>query len=116
MLAPIGMSCFLKEKVFSKNLGENQAIFKFITSKKYCHGIIINSSSGQQSDDKESQVNRSFVFILYALNTSITLSSDQIKSKKKLLLLKIQMKLLVTLFIIKFIYCYFRQKVSKYSK
>ena len=32
MLAPIG---FLKEKVFSKHFGENQAIFKFITSKKY---------------------------------------------------------------------------------
>ena len=31
MLAPIG---FLKEKAFSKHFGENQAIFKFTTSKK----------------------------------------------------------------------------------
>ena len=85
MLALIEISCFLKEKVFSKNLGENQAIFKFITSKKYCQEIIINSSSGQQFDDKESQVNRSFVFILYALNISIPLSSDHIKSKKTLI-------------------------------
>ena len=35
MLALIEISCFLKEKVFSKNLGENQAIFKSIT-KKLC--------------------------------------------------------------------------------
>ena len=37
---------------------------------------------GQQFDDMEGQVNRSFVFILYAQNILITLSSDHIKSKK----------------------------------
>ena len=41
MLAPIELSCFLEEKVFSKNLGNNRAMFKFITPKK-CTDLQIN--------------------------------------------------------------------------
>ena len=34
MFVPIELSCLLQEKVFFKNLGDNQAIFKFIVVKK----------------------------------------------------------------------------------